>query len=82
MIKIRWTHWAAETTTGRGTFLCGTGVRVEGARLVASHPIRCGAHEVYSRLSWTTPNEKTPAGKSFMTSVPFKRSWCGFATAG
>ena len=75
---IRWTHWAAGTTTGRGTFLCGTGVSSSGARLVASHPIRCGGHEVYSRLAFGTKADGTPAGKPFMTPVPFKKSVCEF----
>jgi hypothetical protein len=79
---IRWTHWAASTTTGRGTFLCGTGVSSSGARLVASHPIRCGGHEVYSRLAFGTKADVTPAGKPFMTPVPFKKSVCEFTTEG
>lgn len=79
---IRWTHWGASTATGRGTFLCGTGVSSPGARLVVSHPIRCGGHEVYSRLSWGTKADVTPAGKPFMVAVPFKKSVCGFRPEG
>lgn len=79
---IRWTHWAARTTTGRGTFLCGTGVSVSGAKLVASRAIRCGGHEVYSRLAWTTPDDVTPSGKPFFTLVPFHKSWCEFTPEG
>jgi hypothetical protein len=79
---IRWTHWAARTTTGSGTFLCGTGVSVAGARLVASRRIWCGGHEVYSRLAWTTPDDVTPSGKHFSTLVPFRKSWCEFTPEG
>lgn len=77
--SIRWRHWGAHRTTGRGTFLCGTGVSEPRARLVASDPVRCGRHVVYSRLAWATPTSITPAGKPFMTAVPFEKGRCEFA---
>jgi hypothetical protein len=75
--KIRWTHWGARTATGRGTYLATTGVS-EPATLVASQPVQCGGHEVYSRLAWRTTVFTTPAGKHFRLQVPFNRSRCEF----
>jgi hypothetical protein len=75
--KIHWTQWGARTTTGRGTFLAGTGVSEPGM-LVASKPLGCGGREVYSRLSWRTPVDKTPAGKPFSARLLFNRSRCEF----
>jgi hypothetical protein len=75
---IRWEHWGARTTTGRGTFLCGTGVSEPAAKLVASHLIWCGGHQLYSRLAWTDPVMTTPAGKNFMVPLSFHKSRCEF----